>query len=75
MFVFMHIASRICNRFFIIVFIYDYCIICENPPYIGGCNLGSTIVAVFKKTCLNVYVYIRITKRRLLSVYAILFSE
>ena len=39
----MHIVSRICNRF-LIVFIYNYCIICENLLYIGRCKLGSAIV-------------------------------
>ena len=33
--------------FFIIVFIYDYCIIYENLPYIGTCKLLSAIVVFY----------------------------
>ena len=41
---FIHIASRICYRsFFIIVFIYNYCIIRENLPNIRRCKLFCAI--------------------------------
>ena len=43
---FMHIASRISNRFFI-GFIYNYYIICENLPYIRRCKLVSAIVVFY----------------------------
>ena len=58
--IFMHIASRICYRFFIIVFINNYYIICENLPYIWKCKLFSAIVVYFAFslwTTRNTYIY------------------
>ena len=45
---FMHIASRISNCFYVIVFKYNYYyIICENLPYIGRCKLVSATVVFY----------------------------
>ena len=46
---FMHIASSICNRFFKIVFINNYCISSENLPYIGRCKLVRAIVVFYNQ--------------------------
>ena len=40
----------ICNRFFLIIFIYNYSIICENFPYIGRCELVSGIAVSTQTT-------------------------
>ena len=46
-YIFMHIVSRICHRFFTIVFIYNYCIISENLSYSGRCKLVSASVMFY----------------------------
>ena len=45
----MHIVSRICNLFPITVFIYNYCFICENLPYIRRHKLIDAIVVFYNK--------------------------
>ena len=44
---FMHIASGIFNRFLLLFFIYNYCVICENLPYIRRYKLLSAIVVFY----------------------------
>ena len=44
---FMRIASRICTRFFIVIFIYYFCIIHEDLFYIEGFEF----VSVFFRLC------------------------
>ncbi len=42
----MRIASRIRNRFFIIVLIYNHCIICENLFYTRECPRVVMVKAI-----------------------------
>ena len=47
-FLLMHFASRICQSFFfLIIFIYNYGIICENLPYNRRHKLVSTIIMFY----------------------------